>query len=246
MSLRFHEIAEANHRILNPFTEDKLMLVGELCHLSPQVRQLDLACGKGEMLCQWSRRWGIEGIGVDISQVFINAARERAQAMGVTDKVTFVESDAGQYAAQARGFDIVSCIGATWIGGGLVGTLKLMLNAIKEGGLLLVGEPYWTDQPPEEAYESAGIVKEDFTALAGTLARFESVGMDVLEMVLANGDSWDRYVAAQWWTVNEWLRSHPGDPDALALRAWIHHSKADYLQYGRRFLGWGVFVLRPE
>ena len=49
MSLRYHEIAEAYHRILNPFSEDQLMLLGDICSLQPDDRQLDLACGKGEM-----------------------------------------------------------------------------------------------------------------------------------------------------------------------------------------------------
>ena len=35
MSLRHHEIAEAGHRILNPFTEAKLRLLGEVCRLRP-------------------------------------------------------------------------------------------------------------------------------------------------------------------------------------------------------------------
>jgi hypothetical protein len=46
MSLRYHEISEANHRILNPFTEEKMILVGKICRLRPGMRQLDLACGK--------------------------------------------------------------------------------------------------------------------------------------------------------------------------------------------------------
>ena len=115
------------------------MLLGEVCRLKPETRQLDLCCGKGEMLCQWSQRWGIEGIGVDISKVFLAAAHERAAELSVTDRVSFVEADAGKYVAEAQGFDVVSCIGATWIGDGLVGTLKLMLPALKPGGLLLVG-----------------------------------------------------------------------------------------------------------
>jgi hypothetical protein len=57
MSLRLHKIAEAHHRILNPFTDEKLMLLGEVCRLRPGMRQLDLCSGKGEMLCQWARRW---------------------------------------------------------------------------------------------------------------------------------------------------------------------------------------------
>ena len=149
MSLRFHEISEKSHRILNPFTEDKLMLLGEVCELCAGMRQLDLACGKGEMLCRWAERHAIRGTGVDISQVFLGAARERAEELGVVDQLNFVHGDAGEYPRDDHDFDIVSCIGATWIGNGLTGTLRLMRRALRdEGGLLLVGEPYWIDPPP--------------------------------------------------------------------------------------------------
>ena len=246
MLLRLHEIAEGNHRILNPFTEERLMLLGEVCRLRPGMRQLDLCCGKGEMLCQWARRWSITGIGVDISKVFLTAARARAAEMGVEDRAAFVEADASAYKAEAHAFDVVSCIGATWIGGGLVGTLKLMLPALKEGGLILVGEPYWIDQPPPEAYAPLGVTQDDFASLIGTFDRFESAGMDLVEMVLADPDSWDRYQAATWWTMREWLRENPKDPDAPALRDFLSGSHRGYLAYSRRYLGWGVFVLKVK
>jgi SAM-dependent methyltransferase len=92
MSLRLHEIAEANHRILNPFTEEKLMLLGEVCRLQVGQRQLDLACGKGEMLTRWAERYGTSGVGVDLSEVFLTAARARAAELGVSDRVTFVQA----------------------------------------------------------------------------------------------------------------------------------------------------------
>ncbi|MBI4202995.1 MAG: methyltransferase domain-containing protein [Chloroflexi bacterium] len=246
MTLYLHEIAETNHRILNPFTEDKLMLLGEICHLKPGMRQLDLACGKGEMLCQWARHWGIHGIGVDISKVFLMAAHQRAEELGVVDQVTFMASDASQYVAEARSFDIVSCIGATWIGNGLAGTLQLMLPGVKDGGLVLVGEPYWIDEPPDEAYEGTNIRKDDFTSLKGTLDRIESVGLELVEMVAANTDTCDRYVASQWWTLSEWLHSNPSDPRAFAVREMLIRDRRNYLQYERRYLGWGVFVLKAK
>ena len=246
MSLRIHEIAEGNHRILNPFTEEKLMLLGEVCRLRPGMRQLDLCCGKGEMLCQWSRRWSITGVGVDISKVFLSAARTRAAEMGVERGITFVEADAGLYKAEAHAFDVVSCIGATWIGGGLVGTLTLMLPALKEGGLVLVGEPYWIDQPPREAYARLGVKEEDFASVLGTLDRVESAGLDLVEMVIADPNSWDRYEAAQWWTIHEWLRENPNDPDAPAVRDYLAASRRDYLTYSRQYFGWGVFVLKAK
>lgn len=247
MSLRFHEIAEARHRILNPFTEDKLLLLGEICGLQAGMRQLDLACGKGEMLCRWAARFGIAGVGVDISAVFLAAAHERAQELGVADQIAFVQGDAGQYTPPAgQMFDFVSCIGATWIGNGLAGTLALMRPALKSGGLLLVGEPYWIEPPPAAAYAALGMGVDDFTTLAGMLDRFEAAGLELVEMVLANPDSWDRYEASKWMALDEWLRDHPEDPDAPDLREWFHTDRRAYLTYGRRYLGWGVFVLRPR
>jgi SAM-dependent methyltransferase len=244
MGLRAHEIAEAGHRILNPFTDEKLMLLGEVCRLREGQRQLDLGCGKGEMLCRWAARFGIGGLGVDISQVFLAAARERAEELGVAGRVRFEHGDAGHAGVASGSYDIVSCIGATWIGGGLAGTIELLRPAMRPGGLMLVGEPYWSEDPPAEAYRALGLGPGEFTSLVGTLERVEAAGMDLVEMVLADGDSWDRYAAAQWWTLTRWLDANGDDPEAPELRRFLDDARRSHLAYVRRYLGWGVFVLR--
>jgi SAM-dependent methyltransferase len=244
VSLRFHEIAETHNRILNPFTEDQLMLLGEICRLSTGMKQLDLACGKAEMLCRWAQKHGIHGVGVDISAVFLDAAKKRASELEVTQQLTFVQGDAGQYPQATPDFEVVSCIGATWIGEGLIGTLELMKPALKTGGLLLVGEPYWVDPPPEEAYSALGVGRNDYVSLYGTLDRFESCGLRLVEMVLAHHAGWDRYEAPQWMAVDNFINAHPDDPDAPALAEWIRANRRAYLKYGRRYFNWGVFVLR--
>lgn len=244
MLLRFHEIAETYHRILNPYTEDQLMLLGEICRLSPGMKQLDLACGKAEMLCQWAKNYGIKGIGVDISSVFLDAAKKRAAELNVSDQLTFIKDDAGKYQQTKHYFDVVSCIGATWIGNGLNGTLELMKPALRPDGLLLVGEPYWIDQPPEAAYEALDVRKNDYVSLDGTLDRFETAGMQLVEMILANHDGWDRYEAPQWMAVYDFLHANPNDSDCTELGEWIKNNRRAYLKFGRRYFGWGVFVLR--
>jgi SAM-dependent methyltransferase len=246
VSLRYHEISEHNHRILNPFTDEQLMLLGNVCRSHSGIRQLDLCCGKAEMLCRWAAQFGLMGIGVDISPVFLAVARQRATELHVAERLTLVEGDAGAYPIPAGEFDVVSCIGATWIGGGLVGTLNLMRPGLRDrNSLLLVGEPFWFDEPPDEAY--AWIVDGDrelFTSLAGTLDRIESAGFELVEMVLADHHGWDRYVAMQWMAVADWLRANPDSPDAGEVRRLYQHSRREYMTYGRRYLGWGVFVLR--
>jgi SAM-dependent methyltransferase len=246
MSLRFHEISESRHRILNPFTPAKLQLLGQICAGEGSKRLLDLCCGKAEMLCMWAAEHDVSGIGVDISEVFLAAARQRAIDLEVGDRVELVHADAARYVAEAdEQFDIVSCIGATWIGNGLVGTLELMRPRVKPGGLIAVGEPYWTDPHPE-GVSVHGFTDDEFSSLAGTLDRCNAAGFDLVEMILADLSDWDRYVAAQWMTVDDWLKDNADDPDAEAIREWIHAGQRSYLSVDRRYLGWGVFVLRSS
>ena len=246
MSIRFHEIAETNHRILNPLTDEKLLLLGEVCRLAAGQRQLDLACGKGEMLCRWAQRFGIEGVGVDLSEVFLAAAQARASELGVAEQVRFILGDAGKPPADGAPYDVVSCIGATWIGGGLAGTIDLMRPTLRDGGLLLIGEPYWISEPPSAALTTTEIRLEEFTSLVGTADRLAAAGVELVEMVLADQDSWDRYMAGQWWTLDAWLRANPGHADSPQVRQFFEGARRWHLEYGRQYLGWGVFVGRTQ
>ena len=74
--LRYHEISESSHRIMNPLSLDELLLLGDICRVGPGTRLLDLTCGKGELLCQFARRLGANGVGVDVHAPFLVAARE--------------------------------------------------------------------------------------------------------------------------------------------------------------------------
>jgi SAM-dependent methyltransferase len=246
MSLRHHEIAEGNHRILNPLSEARLRLIGEIAGVVAGTRALDLACGKGELLCRWAAWFGSAGVGVDISPVFLAAAVTRAAELGVADRVTFLQGDAGTYEPDQGAFGVACCIGATWIGGGLLGTIDLLRPAIAPGGGIVIGEPFWTEPPPPEALEELGFGPDDYASLEDTLDRFEAADLELVEMVLADGDSWDRYEASQWRAVADWLAANPGDADHDAMRDFLDRNRRTYLRWGRRYLGWGVFVTRPR
>ena len=248
MSLKFHEISEASHRILNPFSIDKLQLLGAICRPGRNLRMLDLASGNGELLCQWSSQYGISGLGVDLSSVFIEKARRRARELNVAKRVQFEFVDAAEFAQRSSPvFNIVSCIGATWIGGGLSGTLSLMKrNLVNASGTLLVGEAFWLEPPPAEAEIELSGSRGMFASLDGTLDRFESAGLELVEMLIASHDDWDRYEASQWAEGRAWLENNEGHPDAADFRDWISSNQLRYLKFGRRYFGWGVFVLRIQ
>jgi len=241
---RIFNITESAHRIHNPFTPEKLATLGAALRLEPGTRMLDLASGSGEMLCTWAREHEIRGTGVDMSSVFTEHARRRAEELGVAQRVQFIHGDAAGYVLDEK-VDVASCIGATWIGNGVAGTLELLAKSLRPGGLILVGEPYWLKLPPtEEIAKSceAGAIA-DFLMLPELLQSFGKLGYDVVEMVLANQDSWDRYEAAKWLTMRRWLEANPDDDFAKEVRAELVAGPVRYAAYTREYLGWGVFAL---
>ncbi len=241
---RIFNVSESAHRIHNPFTPEKLATLGAALRLEPGTRVLDLASGSGEMLCTWARDHGISGAGIDMSRLFSEQARLRAGELGVADRVEFIHGDAAGYVADEK-VDVAACIGATWIGGGVAGTIELLVKSLRTGGIILIGEPYWRQLPPTEDVArgcDAGSIS-DFLSLPELLASFGKRGYDVVEMVLADQDSWDRYEAAKWLTMRRWLDTNAGDDFAKEVRAELTSAPERYAAYTREYLGWGVFAL---
>ncbi|POT56570.1 SAM-dependent methyltransferase [Citrobacter amalonaticus] len=244
---RIFTISESAHRIHNPFTAEKYATLGKALRMTPGTRILDLGSGSGEMLCTWARDYGIRGTGVDMSALFSAQARQRAEEPGIAEQVNFIHRDAAGFVADEK-CDIAACIGATWIGGGVAGTLTLLRESLKPGGILLIGEPWWRHVPAsEEIARACGAnAISDFLTLPKLVSLFSELDYDVVEMVLADREGWDRYEAAKWLTMRRWLEENPEDEFAAEVRAQLTLSPERHVTYTREYLGWGVFALMPR
>ena len=244
---RIFNITESAHRIHNPITPEKLATLGAALRLESGASVLDLGSGSGEMLCTWARDHGIIGTGIDMSPLFTAQAKLRAEELGVVDQVTFIHGDAAGYVSDEM-VDVAACVGATWIGGGVSGTIELLARSLSTGGIILIGEPFWRQLPPTEAVAKGCLANAiaDFLLLSELLASFGHLGYDVVEMVLADQDGWDRYEAAKWLTMRRWLEANPGDEFAKDVRAQLTSEPVRYAAYTREYLGWGVFALIPR
>jgi SAM-dependent methyltransferase len=241
---RIFNITESDHRIHNPFTPEKFATLGLALRLKAGARVLDLGSGSGEMLCTWARDHGVIGTGIDMSRLFTEQAKLRSHELGVAEQVTFIHGDAAGYIAVEK-VDVAACVGATWIAGGVPGTIELLAGSLRTGGTILIGEPYWRQAPPSEDVARGCLAgaSSDFLMLPDLLASFGHLGYDVVEMVLAGQDGWDRYEAAKWLTMRRWLEANPNDDLAKEVRAKLTSEPVRYAAYTREYLGWGVFAL---
>jgi SAM-dependent methyltransferase len=241
--LRLFSIRESRHRIHNPLTERQLAGFGARLGITG-ARVLDLACGSGELLSTWARDHRVTGVGVDLNPDFVASARARAAELGVDDAVRFVEADASGYVADTP-VDVAACVGATWIGGGVPGTIDLLNRSLAPGGMLLVGEPYWRTVPgtPEEVAGCGVSSADEYLTLPGLLASFGALGYDVVEMVCATEESWDRYMAPQWLSMRRWADAHPDHDLHDEVRRLLATEPQQYAAFMRVHFGWGVFAL---
>ncbi|AYY82810.1 MULTISPECIES: SAM-dependent methyltransferase [Proteus] len=241
---RIFTISESEHRIHNPFTPEKYDTLGRVLRMKPDSHILDLGSGSGEMLCTWARDYGITGTGIDMSPLFTTQAKLRAKELGVNKQVHFIHNDAAGYVMSEK-CDVAACIGATWIAGGFAGTIELLAQSLKPGGLLLIGEPYWRQLPvSDEIAQSCGVSSlADFLTLPRLISAFDELGYDIVEMVLADQEGWDRYEAAKWLTMRHWLEENPDDDFALEIRQELTIAPKRHVTYTREYIGWGVFAL---
>jgi hypothetical protein len=123
----------------------------------------------------------------------------------------------------------------------LADTVEALAPAVRPGGHVVVGEPFWRRLPLPDDYEDP-YRREPWTTLEGTVTVFETSGLPVVAVIASSQDDWDRYETLHWQSIEGWLAENPDDPDAAEIRSRRDHHKRIYLRHGRDVLGWAIFV----
>ena len=236
---RYYIVAERDHAIQNPTSEEKLLLLGERLGLGPSSRVLDIASGRGGPALVLARAFECTVEGIEIEPAFQATAVERAAARGLAHLVSFRLGDAAQEELAQDSYDAALCLGASFVFGSLADTFEALAPAVRPGGYVAVGEPYWRRLPLPEDYEDRD---DPFTTPDGTVLVFETAGLPVVSVIASSEDDWDRYETLHWRACEEWLAENLDDPDAAAVRAMHERSKRTYLRHGRELMGWAIFV----
>jgi SAM-dependent methyltransferase len=235
----WYAIAERDHVIQNPTSEEKIRALGEQLLLGPESLVLDLACGKAGPAVLLAQEFGCRIVGVERAAEFASVARERVDAAGLADRIEISEGDAATFPIDVGRYDVALCLGASFVWGGLAGTLAALAPGIRQGRHVAVGEPYWRALPLPD-----GVEDEGYVSLADTAGRFAAAGLDVQTVIASSLDDWDRYESLHWRAVEEWLVSNSDDPAAGDFRRRHETYRDGYLRHQRGLLGWAILVGR--
>lgn len=236
---RYYVVAEAAHELQNPTSKEKLLLLGQRLGLGPESRVLDIASGRGGPALMLAETFGCRIRGVEISPEFHAAAVERAAAARLSKLVTFELGDGAAAGFEPEEYDAALCLGASFVFGSLADTVEALAPAVRPGGHVVVGEPYWKTLLLPDDYAERD---ELWTTLEGTVTIFETSGLPVVSVIASSEDDWDRYETLHWQSVERWLAENPDDPDAPEIRSRHEDNKRTHLRHRRDVLGWAIFV----
>ena len=95
-----NDLATAQH--------DKLEMICRKLRLNPGDRLLDIGCGWGALVCHAAKNFGVNAVGVTLSEEQFAFAREKVVRLGLEDKVTIELRD---YSLVEGDFDKIASIG---------------------------------------------------------------------------------------------------------------------------------------
>ena len=244
-ALKFYDITHRDHVVCNPISEEKLTRLVDLLRLPVNAQVIDIACGKGEFLIRLAETYDAHGTGIDISPFYIADAKRRLRARASGSGITFNRMNGADFdPGEPRSFDLASCIGASWIFGGYASTLNTLNRMVKPGGWVIVGEPFWRQEPVGDYLKATGLSEDDFGSHFANAEAGGRLSMELVHTIVSSKDDWDRYEGLQWLATDRYASTHPDDPDLSGLVERVRMEKAAYLRWGRDTLGWAVYMFR--
>ena len=230
--------------LCNPVSGEKVDRVVDALHLEDGARVLDIGCGKGEILIRVLERWPAAGVGVDLSPSFLAEARSETTERVPGADLEWLEQDATAFEAEEASFDLTMSVGSAWLLGDLKTALGTMRRWTKPGGLVLVGEGYWTQPPTSEYLDLLGASADDYGSHEDVIAAGTSLGLEPVYACVSSRTDWDRYEWTYFSNIERWARENADDPERDAILERGRLGRERYLRGGRDALGFGLYLFR--
>jgi len=236
------DISQGSLDIMNPTTPDKVISAGRKAGMKRGDRVIEFGCGNGTIVTLWADEFGVSGTGIDIRESACRSAENTAKKSGPDTKISIINADASTVTPGDIPYDFAACIGSSQIWGGVREAIDAMGTFLTDEGGIIIGERYWkTDRvSPEFAREWPEILTE-----YEILGIIREAGFELVSVIRADADDWDRYESGIWEACSGWLRDNEDHPEADEIRDYLHTIQDEYMGFGREYMGWAMYILTP-
>ncbi|MDD3245282.1 MAG: class I SAM-dependent methyltransferase [Methanosarcina sp.] len=140
--------------------------LAELCRIDRTKKVLMIGCGTGFSACFLARKIGCNVMGIDIAELSLEEAKERARRQGVSDRVEFRVADAYALPFEAGTFDaVITEFVSQFLDRGR--TFKEFARVLKQGGYVGINEMYKEERIPPKAAEEIAHAEKVFGKITG-------------------------------------------------------------------------------
>jgi len=247
---RYSFLAHASHDYCSPVDAAFMEPVYDRVPLTDGMRVLDAGCGKSEVLLRFVERGRdagvrVSGVGVDASRLCVQESRERARKRVPDAELEFACVPVVRWPRTDSSFDVVVVLGATHAFGRPSDAVREARKVLRPGGFLLVGEACWRKSMPDAEYTAALGVKPKDALAAGELATVvSSGGFEVVVSKESSVEDFDRYESAYARNIEDFVATHPADPEAAWMLERARKWAALHQRLGRDNMGFGVVLGR--
>jgi len=234
------QVSEALHHsmsICSPATGPDLDEVLGYLDLGPDDRMLDVACGHGELLIRAAGRTAVDATGLDLSPWVLVRAIEESHRRDPAGSLSWWLGDGKDLPRDQ--WDVLTCLGASWIWNGFSGTAMAAAARTRPGGAVAIG-----DLVLKQGFDPAGIAAAHGRVLTLDDQRqiLRDAGIDPRDCIVASDAAFDAYEERVALSAAEYARLHPGEPAERCLadqRQWAADHRRD-----REFLTRVIWVGR--
>ena len=241
---KFSAIGHTGITYWNPVSTDVLNQWILDLPLSSSSHILDVGCGRAELLLRIVERYGCHAVGIDIAHTSIEAARLDAQRR-VSEGLLDLKCEPFSAAKFREGeLDLAACIGSTHAITNFEQALRILSSLVRPGGLILIGEGYWKQEPDPDYLAFLKAEQNDLGTRETYILLAEGLGLEVLKSQESTPDAWSEYEDTYADNILRFIESNPDDPDADEMSQRIRAWREAYVKWGRDTMGFALYLLQ--
>lgn len=212
--------------------------------LGPDAGVLDIGCGRAELLLRIIERHACTGVGVDSSAMAIDLGRqELARRLPQADcELRCVDFDPAEFTPGS--LDLGCCVGASHAVGNYARVLEVLNQLVRPGGLILVGEGYWRQEPDSGYLDFLQSSPDELLSHQGNIELATGMSLQLEREYESTPIDWARYEDGYAANLYSFLAANADDPDADAIRERIDRWRSAYQRWGKDTLGFGLYLFR--